>query len=305
MNRYLQYLETLERDNIYVAIGSAPHCDIESYDDQRNQLFPPFVREMGGTWTLIHVDPEFKNVKQQEFIDTYFKRMGFVEESPTMYIHPYIDALFIPTHMENTERLEFLTQITKRTILRKKKLFVQQYTGHELYPEFEELLKTLTNDQRQYVKQNIIWDVTYGKDCSCMTDMTLCRPLYLGSELFNLACMTEQELLNCVGKHSDIDNLLSHILEKRYKYYIAIHQVNYRRRIKGMDLYHPTLKYSHDVDPDTVMQILSDYLNPILPVLKKLRKIPQEVYDKQLDMLNNYHLHDVYQWYSIMNGIYN
>ena len=71
-----------------------------------------------------------------------------------------------------------------------------------------------------------------------------------------------------------------------------------------------TINYTYidngiDVDPDTVMQILSDYLNPILPVLKKLRKIPQEVYDKQLDMLNNYHLHDVYQWYSIMNGIYN
>jgi len=302
MNRYL---EDLERDNIYVAIGSAPHCDIESYDDQRNQLFPPFVREMGGTWTLIHVDPEFNDPKQQVFINTYFKRMGFVKGSPTMYIHPYIDALFIPTHMENTERLEFLTQITKRTIQRKKKLFVQQFIGHELYPDFEKVLKRFTNDEFDYVKQNIIWDVTYGKDCSCMTDMTLCRPLRLGSELFNLACMTQQEVLNCIGKQPEIDNILSHVLTIKYKKYIETHHVNYRRRIMGLDVYHQTSEYDSDAQPEKIMEFICKSLYPIIEILNKLRKIPQEVYDKQLDMLNNYYLHDIHQWYSTMKGIYN
>jgi len=80
--------------------------------------------------------------------------------------------------------------------------------------------------------------------------------------------------------------------------------VNYRRRVKGMDNYTKTPEYSSNATPEEIMVIFSSLLYPVMKVLKRVSGITEEKYAQQMDMVNNYHLHDVYKWYSFMCGIY-
>lgn len=298
------YLDKLKHDNVYIAIGSAPHCSLNQYNDERNQMLPKFIRELGGTWTLINVDPMFEQPTQKAFVDSYFKRMGFYQESPYVYTRQNADALFIPLTMENEQKLEFLTKMTRKVMGTGKKLVVQEFTGHELFLSFQGIVRKLPAEEREYVKKNVLWDITYGKECGCSTNMNIWKPLFVDDGFLNLACMTTNELVATIGKNPDIDKLISHTFKCEYTRLINVHHVNYRRKLKGLDLYWPTPEYGDNVSGERIMEIFMAELYPITSVLKRVSGLSEENYAKQMDMMNNYHLYDIYEWYSTMKGIY-
>jgi hypothetical protein len=287
-------------DNVYIGIGSAPHCSFEQYTDRNNQMFPKFVREMGGNWTLINVDPMFD---RENLVDKYFTSLGFIRSDYNQYSNKNTDAIFLLQYMEDEQRNVFLIDIMKRVIAEKKRLVVQQYTGSELIPTFERILKLFPNDQ-EYIRNNILWDITYGRDCCCMTDMSVWKPILTDTGFFNLACMTDDEIVAQVGKDPRIDELISFKFKTEYRRLINVHHVNYRRRVKGMDNYTKTPEYTSNATPEEIMMIFSCLLYPVMKVLKRVSEISEEKYAQQMDMVNNYHLHDVYKWYSFMCGIY-
>jgi hypothetical protein len=296
-------LDKVPNENTYIAIGSAPHTTVEKYTDKQNQIFPLFIREMGGSWTLINIDPEFERPEKQEFVDVYLRQMGFVKQGQFRYRSSTVDAIFIPTFVEDKERDNILGNISKKVIDAGKKLVVQQYTGHELLPAFERFYKTLSPKEFDILKKNVIWDVTYGRDCSCMTDMSVWKPILLEDGFLNLACMTDDELIALIGKSAKIDELISYRFKKEYRRLIDVHHVNYRRRIKGLENYMHA-EYGNSATPEQIMEIFSAHLYPVMRVLKKVHNLSEEKYAEQLDMINNYHLYDVYKWYSFMCGIY-
>ena len=299
------YLDKLKHDNVYIAIGSAPYCSPDQYDDQKNQMFPKFVRELGGSWTLINIDPQFEQPTQKAFVDSYFGSMGFYQQVPYVYSHQTIDAVFVPRFMEKEQKLEFLTKMTQKVIGTGKKLIVQEFTGHDLYPEFQGIVRKFSEKDLEYVKKNVLWDITYGKESGCSTNMNIWKPLFVDGEFLNLACMTTDELIGVVGKNPDIDKLISHTFTTEYNRLISIHHVNYRRKVRGMDLYWPTPQYGEQVSAEKIMEIFLAELYPLTLVLKRVSGLTEENYAKQMDMMNNYHLYDIYQWYSAMKGIYN
>jgi len=289
------------KENVYIAIGSAPHTNLDKYTDDKNQLYPPFVRD--GEWTLIHIDPEFEKSEKQEFVSTYFKRQGFISDG-NIFTSPTMDALFISKYMEIEERNVFLINMMKK-IIGKGKLIVQEFTGRELFSDFQKIAKTFPPNQFSSIKKNVLWDITYGRDCSCMTNMSIWKPLFTNDGFFNLACMTDDEIIAEIGKDTKIDEMIAYRFKTEYKRLIDIHHVNYRRRIKGMENYMNMPEYDNNVTPAEIMVIFSSYLYPIIKVLKQVTGISDEKYAKQVDMLNNYHEYDVYKWYSFMCGIYN
>jgi hypothetical protein len=297
-------LDKTPNDNTYLAIGSAPHVSLEKYTDKMNQLYPLFIRELGGQWTMIHIDPEFGRPEQQEFADSYFKSMGFIKQGQYRYRSSTVDAILIPEHITDEQRARLLTSMTLKISEVGKKLIVQEYTGHELLPLFDKVIKSLSSEQVNQLNHNILWDITYGNDCSCMTDMTVFKPIQTHAGFFTPACMAESELISHIGKDPRIDQLISTRFKKEYRRLIDVHHVNYRRRVKGLTNYITAQEYGNDATPEEIMKVFSDQMFPVLHILKHVTHISDEKSAQQVDMMMNYHTYDVYKWYSFMCGVY-
>jgi hypothetical protein len=292
------------KEYTYIGIGSASHTPLEKYDDRVNQIFPLFVRELGGSWTIIHVDPYFEKPEHQAFLDSYLKSMGFLKRGPYKYETNNIDILFYPKFMEEEQRESFLTNVTTKVVNAGTKLIVQQYTGHDLIPLFKKVSKTFSPEDFEVIKKNVIWDITYGDEHPCSPDMRTWKPLFIADSFFNLTCMTDTEVLACMGKNPRIDEIIATHFNKEYNHLINVHHVNFRRRMMGLECLSRTHEYNDSATPEQIMEVFSAYLLPVVRVLKELTKLSDEKYSEQLDCINNYKNYDVYKWYSLMRGIY-
>jgi hypothetical protein len=284
--------------NVLVSIGSAPHTNIEDYTDNRNQLFPVFTRE--GSWTMVHIDPFFKEKKHHP----YMEKLGF-KKVDDRFVKFDTEMYFVADYIDQEIKLDYLFNFMKRIIKENKRLFVQEYTGRDLFPEFKNILKRFTKQEILYIKDNILWDVSYGNDSGCCTDMLKAKPLFIDNKIFNLACLDFKELQKLILKNPEIDQIISKVYIDEYKSLISIHHVNYRRRVKGDTLLSKNSNYNDNVEPDKIMEIYKEKTLPLIEILCKLKKIPDEIYAKQLDHINNYYLIDLYEWYSFMSTIYN
>jgi len=307
--------ELIEKNPVpytYFAVGSAAQRgrSLEGYTEDLNQIFPAFFREIPGKRRAIHVDPVFETPEHKEFLNEYLKSVGLQKTGDLSWSSDdgLIEIVCYAEYLEEQQRDSLMIFLLKEIAIKQSnKVVFQQYTGLEVLPMFMTLYNSelFNSEQRNQIKKNALCDFTYGEDCGCMTMMTRYRPRMVGDSFFNLWCLSEAELLDNIGLNSNIDKLVGIQYKQKYKQLIGIHHVNYRRRLKGLDLYCRTPEYSEGVSPSQIMEIFASQMYPIINVLSRIYVISEDLKAKQMDMLNNYHMYEIYnEWYPFMNSFY-
>lgn len=296
----------------YVGIGSAAQRGrtLEGYTEDLNQLFPAFFREFPGKRRAIHVDPVFKEPEHKKFLNEYFNSVGLQKTGDLSWCSDdgLIEIVCYAEHLEEYQRDSLLVFLFKEIAIKQSnKVVFQQYTGMETIPVFKKIYNSdnFSSEERNKIKKNALCDFTYGEDCGCMTMMTQHRPKMVGDSFLNLWCLSDSEMEDLIGTDPKISKLIGKQYKQKYKELIGIHHVNYRRRIKGLDLYWKTPEYSEGVSPSQIMEIFASQMYPLIRILSKVYVISEDLKAKQMDMLNNYQLYEIYnEWYPFMNSFY-
>jgi hypothetical protein len=174
-------------------------------------------------------------------------------------------------------------------------LVVQEFTGTELIPHFKQVFARAANPA--FFKKSILYDITYGNECGCGTDMSKWKPLYDNYGNFvNLSLFTEDE----VETHLSVlpNELIIPLLVRKYRDSIAFHHVNYRRRVQGLDVMHKTTLYDNTVEPDIIMGMIQKDLTFAVSMLKKLGLVSDEELGQFTATMATY----MYSWLSLVMG---
>ena len=289
---------------VYVGIGSVPWTDIlDMYTDRTNQLVPVFVRDQikyHKSVSILHFDPNFLRNGNMEFTNMYIQKT-FPEidrREPYYWCMPNLEIRIIPERYEHEES-NFLERLGKQLMGRGAQLVVQEFTGNELIPHFKQVFARAANPA--FFKKSILYDITYGNECGCGTDMSKWKPLYDNYGNFvNLSLFTEDE----VDTHLSVlpNELIIPFLVRKYRDSIAFHHVNYRRRVQDLDVMHKTTLYDNTVAPDIIMGFIQKDLKFAVSMLKKLGLVSDEELGEFTATMALYKDHDMYKWLSLVTG---
>ena len=169
-------------DLTYVGVGSAIH-DLPGLNNKSDQILPLFVKEMlssGTRVTAIHFDPMFNIDVMKEYFNQYpdaeLSHLGFAwhwkVKSAEVYILPYAFE-----HKGPDSDVDFLESLIHRVLVsRRASLVFQQYTGYDPVDTFKSLYAA--SRRPSDFKDRVLFDVSYGADTGCCTDLTRWRPIY-------------------------------------------------------------------------------------------------------------------------------
>jgi len=293
-------------DYTYIGIGSAPHLPIEQLDAQTDQLIPVFILNVLGTtnYTVrcIHIDPAFN----LNTLQAYFNKqtLGLVYTSFThidsyeyhMWSNDRIEMIFM---FESFDHEWFLDDFCQMTIDTKKMLVYQDYTGHNSIPLFKRLYQNSTN--RRVFKKKILFDITYGNDYGCMTNLSKYWPLYDSyGDFINLHLLSHpSDIKEICGQSQRTDALLVEFFKKEFITLLKNYHSDYRRSIQGS-----TCLFQQELtDPDDIMKALRLQINNLLHLFNNLSPLSDTQKDEINELFNNYRERDPYKWYYEMNSI--
>ena len=284
----------------YIGIGSCPHHNtVEEITDAWDQIIPVFIR--GKSAKLIHYDPAFE--RRAQFMDSYFETKGFkkVEEghwsSDLMEVVLHAKAIYHPEHDY------ILENMAEETIRTDTKLIVQEFTGTELTKTFKAAYERSSSPID--FKRNVLFDITYGTACHCMTDMTKYKPLYnTEGDFINFLLYSEEEILPLIGLSLKADELIKGYYVKKYLAVIN-QQTDYRRRLNGDTVLFPCAAYNDLSTPDEIMAYLQRQIRPLLEIFNSLGMMTSKKIGLVENLLSMYKDYDVYRWNSAMAGLVN
>ena len=137
-----------------------------------------------------------------------------------------------------------------------------------------------------------------------MLDLNKYKPFYdKNGDFLNFILYTREEILQIIGIHSGMDELIKIYFLKEYRDILNNHQVNYRRKLKGDTLLFPNKYYNESTTPDEIMTVLQKLLSERYDIFRKMKLISAE---KELEIVNlfqNYHTIDPYRWHELVNKI--
>ena len=307
-------------DFTYMGIGSAPHLlTLETYTTRWQQIVPPFLQDdyishPSKTFRLLHFDPTFAG--NQQFLQQYFEQLGWglvsnlQEETPKSWYcirNHRLEILLIPEffyHARNhstDEHSWFLEHLIEKTLTtRDRKLLVQEYTGDST----DLLCKSLVGQYNpQRFRKQILFDISYGTDTGCCTNLDICKPFYDASGSFlNLTLMSHQELLPLLGQSPDMDVILYQKLHAEFLSILNAYHVDYRRMLVGDPPFQQTHEYNQTTAPSEIMRLLQEKLRAFIPHLRKLGLLTQES-ERELDRLFvTYQTYNPYTWYTCVSN---
>lgn len=293
----------------YFAIGSCPHMKLEELNDRWDQVFPLFLREhiatRGDRVRVINIDPGFTAEKCAEYVEKRCLDLTKVDSPEKIHVwsNRRLELIFIEDYFYHENEYEgktnhdwFLEVLPSLVISQRGKLVVHEFTGTEL----ERIAKKIyaKSEAKQQFCDRILFDVSYGQDCSCGTDMSKYKPIYKSDGSFvNFFFDDISALIPLVGNDCYSDDLLRKFTIRSYKQGINTYHVDYRRRLRGDPAFHTEL-YTSQIEADDVMDILRTHILKHLPMLKALRVIDAD--DEIKTHLRDYHEYDVYKWYDFM-----
>ena len=282
----------------YVGIGSCPHHEtVEELTDAWDQLIPVFIR--GKAAKIIHYDPAFE--VREEFLNDYFEMKNFNKVDTFHWVSSLMEVILHPKRFEHPEDDHILEELAEAAIRTDAKLIVQEFTGKELTESFKAAYAKSSSPHN--FKRNVLFDITYGNDCHCMTDMTKYRPLYnKHGDLINFLLYTEKEIHTLIGLSTEVNNLIKIYYVKKYLTIINL-QVDYRRKLKGDGILFPMNGYSEESTPDEIMACLQSKIKPILSIFDSLGMMSPQKLGILESLLSNYRDYDVYKWNSAMVGL--
>ena len=294
----LDYCRENPRPFTYFAIGSAPHTSVGDLTPKWDQIVPVFLREVSTPKRAIHYDPWFK----LPWLMEYFKDAEFSEFADGWrFVRDDLEVILFPKEFKHygqysDPRDDWIVETLVAQSLEQKTLFVlQEYTGGEVQLWFRRLYEAVSN--KPTFRSKILFDMTYGDDAGCMTDLTKYRPYYTSQgDFINLTLMTSNEMQKVIGRNAGID---AHIL----KYYrskcielVEFHFVNYRRRVKGEPVLNKCAWYEETARPEQIMEVLHAKFTDLAPVLQRLGFLTVEKIAELDGLLTNYYLVDMYEW---------
>ena len=312
-----QYLIANQRDYTYVGIGSAPRTAIlEDLNSVLDQIIPEFVRDVientNKTITLVHFDPRFNDF--MDFLLEYFDAQPYnIIHDKSEYFNKWIstdyriEILMFNFSIYNPNHDWFYEQLINSTISKKNQLVVQQFTGLELTPIFKNLYKNTIN--KDIFKQKVLFDITYGSECNCMTDMSKYKPLHFADGNFiNIQLMEISELRSLFNTNEIINTFIKNHYIKEYRKIIDIIPVDYRRKMKiendetVLKLTNYKDKYTIDSSYEEIIEILKTELIPIISIFREIKFMTPEKETILHEILTNYKNYtltskpDVYKW---------
>jgi len=295
-----------ETDITYVGIGSAPYAPtLEEYNDKHNQLLPPFIRtlmEKHKTVSILHFDPMFE--QHLPFLKLYLETTfpGIDRREQYYWCMPGFEIRCVPSMFDHENDDWFLESLGTQIMFRGDQLIVQEYTGTNLIRSFKRAYERASH--KPLFKKSILYDITYGKDCSCGTDLTKHAPFYDSDGNFlNPLLMTNEEIL------ANIDNMpadrLVPFLIKRFTDALQLHHFNYRRRLYGAVCLYSCEFYAVDAEPTVIMDALQRELKIIVEILTRLNVLKATQIETFQTYMNNYIEYDVYKWVTELSSLMN
>jgi len=279
----------------YVGIGSCPHHEtLEEITDAWDQLIPVFIR--GQKAKVIHYDPSFG--RREEFIDRYFETKGFKKVEANHWVSDLMDVTVNTEAFHHSQDDYILEALAEKAIVTDTKLIVQEFTGTELINSFKAAYEKSSSQEN--FKRNVLFDITYGTDCNCMTDMTKYKPIYNAQgDFINFLLYSEKDLLPLIGFSTAVNTLIKKYYVKKYLEIIN-QQVDYRRKLNGSTVLFPCAAYSDSSTPDEIMAYLQSQIRPIIEIFDKLGLMTLKKWDLIQNLLSNYKSYDIYKWNSAM-----
>ena len=333
-DKLLTYANEDPVDMTYVGIGSAPRYeDPALMTPDLDQILPSFILDIlfigsahAQTVRCYHFDPRFdlnviKNYvkhKNMEFVYDSFEEANNIytfrtqnielifikelfEHKPVQYTH---GPILTDADYKKTDD-GFLEALCEITLLHKKHLVVQEFTGTSIHDLFRELYAKV--DDRRDFKNRILFDITYNTDWGCCVNMAKYKPIYKpDGHFFNFSLTDELEMPALIGTSKKIDALIRQFYVKKYQTVLNNHCVDYRRKLLYNDS--PLFLKAEDgvyetTDADGIMALLHSKISGYLPVLLALGALDDSKKEMAHDMMKTYRDHDPYKWYDQMQKL--
>lgn len=307
----LSDIEKSKYECIYVGIGtSARKFTLEEYDDDMNQLYPIFMRTLykDKQKLLVHFDEHFNSREQQNFIELYLKSNDFHNITNGIWYSPkqQCKAIIVSNNLSDDERFDILNKISRTTLKTNAKIIVQEFSGRELLPSFRQFFQQeFSLKEKEILRNNIVWDITYGQHCHCMTPLTQFKPIMKDSQnFFNIWSYSNEELIKYINYSPETDKILYQHFYKQFRKIIDTHHVNYRRKLLGDTLLTLSNAYNENSSPNQIMEYIIKELDPMIRILFRMSSMTQIQKDSFTFKLISYKNYDPYKWYKeIINGI--
>jgi hypothetical protein len=297
------YCQANPREYTYIGIGSKNRVDdVKDFHADIDQILPVFLNTVSKTIRVIHFDPYFAEKYDNGFLSRYFTSKGFMHVDGIWTSPDFrIEVIVIPEMLENDF---FLKHMIAQAIKFKSQLVVQEYTGHELIPKFKYLYSHFNDLDKAYIEKNVLFDITYGTECSCVTPLTKFYPIMKDGYFLNFALYTEEKMLEMIGTHPFMDQLIKTNVLKTLSKILNEDHVNYRKAVRGEQLMFQSSNYSYNSSPEEIMTVLLKRIKDILNILEKLNALTQEKLDLFEANSRNYSELDMYKWYTNMTTLY-
>ena len=302
MNEVVDYCNTNPCDYTYLGIGSKNrYDDIEKLTPDLDQILPPFLDKVKTRIRCIHVDPRFS--EDNGFLKAYFALKKFKQYYGSWVSHDNrIEVIIVSEYFENSD---ILRQLMVQAVEHKTRLVVQKYTGEQMLNVFKSLYSTFDISHQAYIRNNVLFDITYGADCGCMTLMTQHEPLMDNRGCFyNFTLYDETQIIGSIGLHPKMDELIKRYVTAKLSQVLNEDHVNYRKATRSEALMFPSTEYSVGATPEMIMDVLLHKVKVILGILKRLGSLTSEKQDLFNKYSQNYKTMDMYTWYSDMTKLY-
>ena len=300
----------------YVGVGSAIH-DLPGLSPKSDQIIPVFVGEAmlaGQKVTAIHFDPMFNfDVMEEYFKKRYpmaeFHHLGYAWYWKFGLLEVYI----LPMSFEHKQLatveddVDFIDALIHRVLTSPAgRLVFQQYTGYDPVATFKDLYAA--SKRQADFKDRVLFDVSYGADTGCCTDLTRWRPILAPHGGFmNFLLYDTDEMRSIIGFRRDVDQLIYDHFKKLYIQTVNDNHVNYRRRLRREDcMFTKGIPYGVAADPEAIMKYLKAKIYDFMEIFKRLGYLKPENEVKLAELMLRYKATDgvnVYDWYSAVTKI--
>ena len=299
----LDYCSKNPRSYTYFGIGSAPHHTVEDLTPLWNQVVPVFVTEVKKPVRIIHYDPYFRLPWLTEYFEKRYPTLVFSTfEDGWLWQSNALQIIVFPKQFHRAEDNWIVEGLINQCLLGNLQFVLQEYTGTEMRSWFQKLYDA--TKRKEYFKAKILFDVSYGADTGCMTNLTKYKPYYNSrGDFINLMLFTESEKKKAIGIHPDIDAHILNHYKTKCSNRIDFHFVNYRRRVKGDTLMNTCEWYGEGATPDEIMGVLQNEINDTLPVLTTLGHLTPEKKVALSELFNNYYMIDMYEWSTLVKKV--
>lgn len=313
----LQFVNQVPKTFLYFGVGSCPHVSSpDKLEPNYDQLLPCFVKDIyqskpSSRLQIIHVDPAF--AREQDFLKAYFAlhlpEAFFYEHDELMIWEASRIQVIIapirfshPSSYDKEDSTWFLDSLTEEALDHGFQMVYQEFTGQEMKPLFLKFYEALDTNLRQRFRRQVLFDVSYGTDTGCSTNMVKFKPFYEPDGSFlNLQLYSQEELLQRINTHPAINEILFKTALGTYRKILNEIHVDYRRKQNGDPLFRPNVYgYSDVSSPNQIMGCLRNELYRVIPQLQKLGAFSNEAMQKLEQYFEQTQTIDRYKWYELV-----